>query len=238
MRDFLTDLHPLKDVRGLNIGKKYNFSRVSTATIDPDVPPLDDFVRPNDVISPRSTGYTQGHMRSLLHFDTFGPQSSRIATLGREIGLLPESPNVDRYSKKNEDRRSASASAASSRCSTSSSNNLPSFRASQSRARLAKFSREGLDMPHSLQFDEIQQLFHPSMSTSNLHHNSSAYSTSKTIGEQSKVSVGTLGYHGRAISVEDRLIAGDPFVTRTLWFKSYQQRIKVAVDPYFIKVHS
>jgi hypothetical protein len=70
--------------------------------------PLEDFVRPEYTESPRHTGYESGHIRSLLKTNTYGPSSSSLASLERELGLLPEhTPSIDRYRKDSEIRSEA-----------------------------------------------------------------------------------------------------------------------------------
>lgn len=70
--------------------------------------PLDDFVRPEDTDSPRHTGYEMGHIRSLMKTSTYGPSSSALASLERELGLLPEhTPSIDRYRKDSDIRTDA-----------------------------------------------------------------------------------------------------------------------------------
>ena len=60
--------------------------------------PPEDFLRPDDTTSPRSTGYERGHIRALLKVDTFGPVSSSVTALERSLGMIPpHSPNIDRY---------------------------------------------------------------------------------------------------------------------------------------------
>jgi len=57
---------------------------------------LADFIEPQDPVRPRSTGYSAGHTRSLLGLDSFGPRMAERNRLAREVGMLPDSPNVDR----------------------------------------------------------------------------------------------------------------------------------------------
>jgi hypothetical protein len=59
--------------------------------------PLEDFVRPEDSCTRRSTGYEKGHIRSMLKLDTYGPVSSVVAWKNRDLGIVPFSPNFDRF---------------------------------------------------------------------------------------------------------------------------------------------
>lgn len=60
---------------------------------------IEDFNLPLDPLSvnPRRTGYSRGHIRTMLSLDTFGPNSSSVISTMREQASRPESPNVDRY---------------------------------------------------------------------------------------------------------------------------------------------
>jgi hypothetical protein len=57
---------------------------------------IEDFIQPKDQVSPRSTGYSRGHIRSILELDTFGPQHSDRISESRSHNSLPLSPNLDR----------------------------------------------------------------------------------------------------------------------------------------------
>ena len=63
-----------------------------------------DFVQPKDPVKTRRTGYNKGHIRSLLDFDTFGFDHSAKVTRQREEGVIPTSPNSDRYSQSSRSR--------------------------------------------------------------------------------------------------------------------------------------
>jgi hypothetical protein len=58
---------------------------------------MGDFLQPEDPTRPRSVGYGKGHVRNLLKLDTYGEKSSEEARVQREMGMLPPSPNIDRY---------------------------------------------------------------------------------------------------------------------------------------------
>lgn len=60
---------------------------------------IEDFNLPLDPLSvnSRRTGYSRGHIRTMLSLDTFGPNSSSVISTMREQGSRPESPNIDRY---------------------------------------------------------------------------------------------------------------------------------------------
>ena len=74
-----------------------------------------DFLNPEDPTRPRSVGYSKGHVRNMLKLDAYGEHSSEVNRIQRELGLLPESPNVDRY------RNSSPLSSSNSRASTADS---------------------------------------------------------------------------------------------------------------------
>lgn len=78
----------------------------------------EDFVKPKNPVSDRQTGYNRGHVRSILEFDTFGPEHSAKVCQQREEGSVPSSPNSDRYSQ-----QSRSPSPNGSRASTAASFN-------------------------------------------------------------------------------------------------------------------
>ncbi|RYG60319.1 hypothetical protein EON64_19395, partial [archaeon] len=109
VKDLLGTMHPYKDTQDIDPKKKFTFSAKSlTDLLDQErkdmeamqhLKPLDDFLRPDDPYSPRSSGYEQGHIRSLLKLDIYGPNSSAKASKEREAGILPLEPNVDRHAR-------------------------------------------------------------------------------------------------------------------------------------------
>lgn len=94
IRDYLSSMHPYSDPD--DRGRTYTVSRLATREKQLDPLPMSDFLSPEDPTRPRSTGYTHGHVRSMLHFDNFGPHSAERNRHAREVGLLPDSPNIDR----------------------------------------------------------------------------------------------------------------------------------------------
>jgi hypothetical protein len=136
MKDLIGTMHPYKDPLNIDKTKKYNYSikseqaQLETKQMEElryqQLKPIEDFLTPGDVLSPRVTGYEPGHVRSLFKLDVYGPANSLLATEERVVtGVLPP-PNVDRYSRlqtPSELRRSLSRSSramspSSSRAST------------------------------------------------------------------------------------------------------------------------
>jgi hypothetical protein len=82
LNDFLAGMHGLKDLKDLDQKKatRVTFSRrLEKDTMEKDyreemqflnLPPLEDFVRPDTNVTPRKTGYNKGHIRALLKVDT------------------------------------------------------------------------------------------------------------------------------------------------------------------------
>lgn len=130
MNDLLGDMHPTKDPKDIDKRKQFTYSIRSMqdrldkkAKEDDDfrrMKHIDDFIRPEESGSPRSTGYEQGHIRSLLHLDIQGEAASLNATADREHGILPLSPNVDRYARYTGSPTASAASRASSASTTNS----------------------------------------------------------------------------------------------------------------------
>jgi len=133
-------MHPYSDP--LDHGRTYNQSRLksrgnqfegvqATGDIFPSsaekVQRVDDFLRPEDPTRPRSVGYSKGHVRNLLKLDVYGEKSSQEAREQREMGLLPPSPNVDRYKYMN-NRVVAGESRGSVSTASTASSNQPSRR--------------------------------------------------------------------------------------------------------------
>ncbi len=93
-RNYLNTMHPYTDLE--DRGRKYTESRLKIKERDLAAMPTADFIQPQDPVRPRSTGYSPGHTRSLLGLDSFGPRMAERQRLAREVGELPDSPNVDR----------------------------------------------------------------------------------------------------------------------------------------------
>ena len=94
IRDYLNTMHPYSDP--LDRGRTYSKSRLQIKDKDLSPLPMGDFLQPEDVTRPRSTGYNSGHVRSMLKLDNFGPEAARRNRYAREVGMLPDSPNIDR----------------------------------------------------------------------------------------------------------------------------------------------
>jgi len=116
VRDYLLDMHPYL-LEG-DIGTRvYTVSRLkqreraqeaeraeqaaavaaaAAATSNENI----DFVQPKDPVRPRTTGYSPGHIRTVLGLDTFGPSASKELSKQREKGERSTSPNPDRYNLK------------------------------------------------------------------------------------------------------------------------------------------
>lgn len=94
IRDYLNTMHPYSDP--LDKGRTYSQSRLVIREKDLPPLPMGDFLQPEDMTRPRSTGYNSGHVRSMLKLDNFGPEAAKRNRLAREVGMLPETPNVDR----------------------------------------------------------------------------------------------------------------------------------------------
>jgi hypothetical protein len=91
-------MHPYSDP--LDHGRIYNQSRLKSRGGNQqggDGASNNDFLQPEDPVRPRSVGYGKGHVRNLLKLDVYGEGSSEEARAQREMGLLPPSPNIDRY---------------------------------------------------------------------------------------------------------------------------------------------
>ena len=224
VNDLLSGMHGLKDLKDLN---KRNVHRINTSRraeeakrekmeldehLYNQMPPPEDFVRPDDTSSPRSTGYEHGHIRSLLKVDTFGPVSSSVASLERSIGLLPpHSPNIDRYK--------------------SDGSNISKFLGSKSSSRMNSRRSRGLlsssssEITENNSFATMSGLFHE---TSYVRPDddslSSLGSTRKQLGDPPKS--GTLGYYGKSFSVEERALV-DPILKRKIWFKHFKEKQKL-----------
>ena len=94
IRNYLNSMHPYSDPQ--DRGRTYSQSRLKRVDKDLSPPPMGDFLQPEDMTRPRSTGYNSGHVRSMLKLDSYGPESAKRNRYAREVGLLPDSPNLDR----------------------------------------------------------------------------------------------------------------------------------------------
>lgn len=96
MRDLLPTMHPVSDPNDICPPKfGYNFTRLAREA--PDLrTSVEDFIQPKRQDLPRRTGYSRGHIRSVMELDTFGPSHSEKVNDARSQGSLPLSPNLDR----------------------------------------------------------------------------------------------------------------------------------------------
>lgn len=58
--------------------------------------PAQDFLVPGDPIEYRTTGFSAGHVRSMMHLDTYGPKDSIETEIKRAEGIIPKSPNLNK----------------------------------------------------------------------------------------------------------------------------------------------
>ena len=99
MRDFLLDLHQFHAPKDIATPKF-----PITKSLKEKPPPVElrtfveDFLQPKNLTRKRVTGYSPGHIRSLLDLDTFGPNHSQNVEKKRSTGILPMSPNASRFS--------------------------------------------------------------------------------------------------------------------------------------------
>ena len=98
VRDFLLDLHQFHAPRDIATPKF-----PITKSLKEKPPPaelrtyVEDFLQPKNLTRRRVTGYSPGHIRSLLDLDTFGPNHSQKVEAKRSSGILPMSPNMSRF---------------------------------------------------------------------------------------------------------------------------------------------
>jgi hypothetical protein len=220
VRDLLSNMHKDKDTNDVDKAKvkKYTFSIKSEKDLREKIAHeelmfknlslLEDFVRPGSPVTPRTTGYEHGHIRSLMKLDTYGPSGSRVNTGDRESGRLP-SPNVDRYVRVSPNHkltfRGDLMSAGSSRTSTSQSSRSP---------------------PSSPGDGTINSRDNPSISMHSLFHSSSKPSSALDLTIPSSLKGELRGTLPKRITDEDRFML-DPLVRRKKWHHTYVQQAKV-----------
>jgi len=211
--------------------------------------PLDDFIRPDDQASPRLTGYDSGHVRSILKLDVYGPASSAAISREREQGSKPVSPNVDRhlildpgYSLRSPQDSNSRASSANS---TSYNGAFPQIKTIRRRGNSAS------GMANST--EGMQKFFHSSSaqalggtggSGGRLHVAADdpgvdfageaglIFGGRRSAGSRASKNGGSRGHFpgqtfpGVAISQEERMQGGDPFLRRTSWYRNYAEQKK------------
>lgn len=211
----LGDLHPDKDTNDIDKSKTLTFSikrrmeeqaKLTKAERDfQNLAPMEDFIRPKDSSTARSTGYEKGHIRSLLNLDIYGPADSLMAARQRDSGELPLQPNVDRYS----DFQPRVGSPAISRASTASSE--MEFWQCGSRASTPTAS-------------SVSSFGLPNM-TSNLSTSSRSYAQSLADTKPLSLRKSTEGVPNTRILPQDRMQV-DAFVRRKEFQKSYARRLE------------
>ncbi len=224
VKDLLCDMHKDKDTSDIDKNKsmKYTFSIKRESDLKEKLEheekmfnslhPLEDFVRPENPVSPRQTGYEHGHIRSLFKLDTYGPTSSRLNTGDRESGRLPL-PNVDRYVRVSPTHkltlRSDVWSSNSSRTSTSQS------------TRSSFLSSTGGESIRDKPSSSMRSLFHSSSRIQTPHD--------LTIPPSLRGAEGKLE---QRITKEDRIML-DPLIRRKHWHQTYVERVKVSIPILF-----
>ena len=109
VQDLLCDMHKEKDEKDLaiitGVSKRFSESRLKSRErvgISSDIDSTNeyvngrDFLNPSDPVEQRNTGFSSGHVRSMMELDTFGPSHSMNVELKRSKGLIPQSPNIDK----------------------------------------------------------------------------------------------------------------------------------------------
>lgn len=222
MQPLLATMHPAKDAQNIDRSVKYNYSilfekeRRDKEQLDTlhfeEMPPMEDFLRPMDATSPRSTGYESGHIRSLLKLDTYGPTNSMQATRERDINNLPL-PNVDRYARLHPDRRAGS---------TNSLNSPTSSRASTAQSYASSLPRINKS------FSSPELKIAPSMRS--LYLRSSAPSPSNHELTMPPSLRGEAFTPGEQRVTTDERILFDPNIKRKTWHKTYMLSKKAAAE--------
>lgn len=105
MRHFLDTMHPLE----MNPSKSRLPPKPKNITTAADDAPLVDFAVPAGSQRPRTTGYSPGHIRTVMMYDTFGPNDSEIKADLRGSGVIPQSPNEDHYAAQSPSRPGVSS---------------------------------------------------------------------------------------------------------------------------------
>lgn len=92
----LLDIHPVSDPFDIDPPKTgYTFPKEK---VEFELrTQQEDFLQPKSPTQQRNIGYNSGHVRTILNLDTFGPQHSSVVSDARKVGLLPMSPNTDRF---------------------------------------------------------------------------------------------------------------------------------------------
>jgi hypothetical protein len=238
-KDLMEGMHDLKDLKDLDKTKtgRYSFSRRADdkKMLDDyhfmNMLPLEDFVRPESPVTPRTTGYSSGHIRSMLKLDTFGPTGSVLANAQRDLGLLPASPNVDRHLLLNhrlDGVHGPSSRGGSDNVSTH-SGGTKSYASSHASDYLPSLAHEAMRVTTGDTHGKTMKKYFKQ--TSNVIPDDNPFNSppSPLSSGFSRKSLrpGTLGYHGPALSHSDRLL-GDPFLKSKEYFKAHTHKLQVS----------
>lgn len=226
VRDYLSTMHPYSDPN--DHGRTYNQSRLKSQGESREgrggkQGALEDFIH-DEPVRPRSTGYSKGHVRNMLGLDTFGEKSSEEIRAQRELGLLPQSPNTDRYKNAPLSPSSTTSTASSvsppRRPNTTGMNSYPMDSADVYFPLPMNFQStgqagEGLAGAESFAVLETtnfgDEFARPDPSTANAR------------GGKVKVVPGTIGYAGPAITRED-IVLKDPHGKGVEYFNAIMTR--------------
>ena len=89
-------MHPLKDESNISPPKGgYTYSLLREQKRNDNSSEIEDFLKPKDIIRERSSGYSVGHVRTLLGADSYGPKHSATLSRDRLAGKLPFAQNKD-----------------------------------------------------------------------------------------------------------------------------------------------
>ena len=220
VKDMLAGLHVLKDPKDIALDKKkFTYSRRSNQTkkeqtlLDDwnfkNLKPLEDFVRPEDINSPRNTGYNSGHIRSILKLDVFGPTSSMVAARERETGRILSPTHTDRYALLSPSYK------------LSLSNSPQSSRATSAQSSISGHSSNMKSTDDHMRQSKFMASSSISTTTADITELRDKVMSKKMLKFTPKLN----NQSAPTIKVEDRLVL-DPFIRRTEWFKSYTNRKK------------
>jgi len=238
VRDYLNTLHPYVDLNNLG-SYVYTESRLKSRQAatqaneqEHNGPPIEDFLRPKDPTRPRSTGYSPGHMRSMLGLDSYGPKSSEENCMAREDGRLPSTPNIDRY-------RASSSTNSTVSSPTSSVDSSGGGGGSKTRPKTYSGHRGSAPVDSAETYlpflgspiartVAVEALTNETQDFQVVDLNTRP-TTAVTEGQTSskkKNAAGTLGYYGPALTKEEKMLK-DPFGRGVEWFTKHIDGKKV-----------
>jgi hypothetical protein len=229
MQPLLGTMHPDKDPGNIDCSKKYHHSillekqqrdqeRLDTLHFE-HMPPMEDFLRPQDTSSPRSTGYEPGHIRSLLKLDTYGPTNSRQLSRERDISNLPL-PNVDRYARLHPDHQLSVGSRSGSIGGLSSP--------TSSRASTAQSYASSLPRINKA-YSSPELKIAPSMRSLFLRSSAPSSSSPLELTKPTTLRSDTFTPGDQRVTPNDRMLF-DPNVKRKTWHEAYTQSKKAAAE--------